>query len=225
MKTQLKSETISKDSIAEKITEKLNWRYAAKSYDREKKIAAENWSALENALALAPSSFGIQPYKFIVVKNEQIREKLRAAAWGQPQLTDASHLVVFAYKKVLTDADIEHYIDRIAAVRGQHRETLADYEQVMKDSAKKAYDEGYIETWNSRQAYIALGFLLETAALLEIDATPIEGFDAAQFNEILGLTDYSAVVVAALGYRDAENDWLAGLAKVRMPKDELIVNV
>jgi nitroreductase len=221
MKAELGKEKITK----EEILESLNWRYATKSYDKTKKVSEADWKALEEAIILAPSSFGLQPYKALVVGDPELREKLRAAAWGQAQITDASHLVVFAYKKTLTDADVEHFIERTAEVRGQTRESLADYENVLKGSAKKAVDGGYIETWNSRQAYIALGFLLETATLLGIDATPMEGFDAAQFNEILGLTDYSAVVVAAVGYRDAEKDWLVNLPKVRYRKQELIERI
>jgi nitroreductase len=218
MQTEMGKENLKNDTILEK----LNWRYATKGYDAAKKVSAEDWATLEQSMILSPSSFGIQPYKFIVVTDQELKEKLKPAAWGQSQITDASHIVVFAHKKTLTDADIEHYIDRIVEVRGVPRETLTDYENIMKGSAKKAVDGGYVEVWNSRQAYIALGFLLQTAALLNIDATPMEGFDAAQFNEILGLTDYSAVVVAAVGYRDAEKDWLANLPKVRMPQEELI---
>jgi len=204
------------------IIEQLKWRYATKAYDSTKKVSAEDWATIEAAMNLAPSSFGIQPYKFLLIESPEVREKLKAAAWGQSQVTDASHLVVIAYKKTLTDGDIEHFVERISEVRGTPRESLLDYENVMKGSARKAVDNGYIETWNSRQAYIALGFLLETAALLGVDATPMEGFDADQFNEILGLTDFSAVVVAAVGYRDAGNDWLAPLAKVRKPDGEII---
>lgn len=209
----------------ENILEKLKWRYATKAFDPTRKVSDADWEVLEESLTLAPSSYGLQPYKFIVVEDAAVRERLKAAAWGQSQVTDASHLVVLAYKKVLTDADVERYVDRIVEVRGGSRESLADYENLMKGSAKKAVDEGYIETWNSRQAYIALGFLLETAALLGIDATPMEGFDAAQFNEILGLTDYSAVAICPVGYRNAEGDWLAPLPKVRFPKEELIVRI
>jgi nitroreductase len=209
----------------EKILEHLNWRYATKSYDAAKKISDADWKILEQSLILAPTSFGIQPYKFIVVTDQATKEKLKPAAWGQSQITDSSHLVVAAYKKTLTDADIEHYVDRIVEVRGVSRETLLDYENIMKNSVKQAVDGGYVEVWNSRQAYIALGFLLETAALLHIDATPMEGFDAAQFNEILGLEDYSAVVLCAVGYRNAEADWLANLPKVRFSKEELIQNI
>jgi len=203
----------------------LNWRYATKAYDPSQKISDENWATIEEAISLAPSSFGIQPYKFVVITDPAVREKLKPAAYGQAPITDASHLVAFAYKKTLSDGDIEHFIDRIAEVRGADRETLLDYENVMKGSAKRAVDGGYIETWNSRQVYIPLGFLLETAALLGIDATPMEGFDPAQFNEILGFTDYSVTALAALGYRDAEHDWLEPLAKVRKPYDEIIQRI
>ena len=217
---------MSNNSISnEEILEKLNWRYAVKTYNPTKKVSDADWKILEQSLVLSPSSYGLQPYKFVVVTDPAIREKLKPAAWGQSQITDSSHLVVITYKKVLTDADVEHFVDRIAEVRSVPRESLTDYENVMKGSAKKAVGEGYIETWNSRQAYIALGFLLETAALMGIDATPMEGFDPAQFNEILGLTDYSAVVLAAVGYRDTEKDWLANLPKVRFPNEELIQRV
>ncbi len=209
----------------EMILEHLNWRYATKAFDANKKVSDADWETLENALLLAPSSFGIQPYKFIVVTDPAIREKLKPAAWGQTQVTDSSHLVVFAYKKTLSDADIDHYVERIVEVRGTPRESLAEYEGAMKNAAKQAVEGGTVETWNSRQAYIALGFLLQTAALLKIDATPMEGFDAVQFNEILGLEDYSAVVICAVGYRNAETDYLANAAKVRFPKEELIQRI
>lgn len=204
------------------IHEALNWRYATKAYDPTKKVSDADWATIEEAISLAPSSFGIQPFKFVVITDPATREKLKPAAYGQTPITDASHLVAFAYKKTLTDGDIEHFVDRISEVRGAPRETLLDYENIMKGSAKRAVDGGYIETWNSRQVYIALGFLLETAALLGVDATPMEGFDPAQFNEILGLTDYSVTALAAVGYRDAENDWLQPLAKVRKPDHEII---
>lgn len=211
--------------MSENILEKLNWRYATKAFDPAKKVSEADWRVLEDALTLAPSSFGLQPYKFIVVTDPAVREKLKAAAWGQPQVTDASHLVVFAYKKSYEERDVNRFFDRISEVRGQSRESLIDYEKAVRGSVQKASDGGYLETWNSRQVYIAIGFLLETAALMEIDAIAMEGFDPAQFNEILGLEDYSAVAVAAIGYRDAEKDWLVSLPKVRFPKEELIERV
>ena len=215
-------EAVREKTKSEKVLEQLNWRYAVKAFDSTKKVSDEDWATLEQSLVLAPSSYGLQPYKFIVVTDQELKEKLKPAAYGQSQITDSSHLVVVAYKKSLSDKEIEEFVDLIVKVRGTPREMLADYESAMKSSAKKATEKGYIETWNSRQAYIALGFLLETAAILGIDACPMEGFDAAQFNEILGLEDYSAVALAAVGYRDAENDWLAPLPKVRFPKEHLI---
>lgn len=208
-----------------KIIEQLNWRYAVKKFDSTKKVSDEDWNVLEHSLTLAPSSYGLQPYKFIVVTDENVKKQLTAAAYGQSQIADCSHLVVVAYKKVLSDADVARFVDRIVEVRNAPRESMKDYEDTMKASAQKAIHEGYIETWNSRQAYIALGFLLETAALIGVDACPMEGFDPAEFNRILGLEDYSAVVLCPIGYRDRENDWLANLPKVRFPKEELIQRV
>lgn len=212
-------------SRGEAILDRLNWRYAVKAYDKSTKVSEEDFKILEDAMLLAPSSFGIQPYKILVITDPVARERLKPAAYGQSAITDASHLVVFAYKKTLTDEDVDRFIEHIAEVRGQSRESLAEFEGSVKGAARRAVDGGYIETWNSRQPYIALGFLLETAALLDIDATPMEGFDPQKVNEVLGLTDYSAVVLAAVGYRDAENDWLAGLPKVRKPKHELIERI
>ena len=175
----------------EKILESLKWRYAVKKYDPTKKVSDEDWKTLEEALLLAPSSMGMQPYKFIVVKDPETREQLKAASYGQTQITDASHLVVFAYKETLTDDDADRLLDRISEVRGTPRESLADFESSVRSAAKRAVEGGYADTWNSRQAYIALGFLIETAAMMGIDATPMEGFDPAAYNEILGLEGYS----------------------------------
>lgn len=214
----------SKTISQKELREQLNWRYAVKQYDRTRTVSEEDWNVLEDSVLLAPTSYGLQPFKLIVVTDPAIKERLREAAYGQPQITDSSHLAVFAYKKLLTPDDLAKFIDRVAEVRNVERESLADYEQVINGSAKRAIDGGFIEAWNSRQAYIALGFLLETAAMLGIDATPMEGFDAAKFNEILGLEEYSAVVVAAIGYRSNE-DWLAPLPKVRARREDLVVRL
>lgn len=209
----------------EAILGQLNWRYAVKKYDPTKKVSDTDWKTIEDAMLLAPSSYGLQPYKFIVITDPAMKERLRPAAYNQPQITDSSHLVVFAYKRALTTEDVARFIDLNAEVRGTERESLEGFEKMLNDSAAHAIDGGYAETWNSRQAYIALGFLLNAAALLGIDATPMEGFEAAKFNEILGLEDYSAVVLAAVGYRDAENDRLASLPKVRGRREDLVVRI
>ncbi len=219
-------EDMSNNKISnEEIVDRLNWRYAVKTFDAGKKVSDTDWETLENALVLAPSSYGLQPYKFIVITDQAMKEQMVTAAYGQKQPADCSHLVVVTYKKVLTDEDVEHFVERIVEVRRVERESLAEYEQMMKNSAKKAVNEGYIEAWNSRQAYLALGFLLETAAMIGVDACPMEGFSVEKVNEILNLKDYSAVTLCAVGYRDAENDWLAGLPKVRFSKSELIKNI
>lgn len=207
------------------ILESLKWRYAVKKYDPAKKISAEDWQTLEDAMILAPSSLGLQPYKLVVVTDPEVRERLKEASYGQTQITDASHLVVFAYKQTLTEADGNALIERTAEVRGVSKDTLGDFEKSIQGAISRAVDGGYVDVWNSRQAYIALGFLTETAALIGIDATPMEGFIPEKYNEILGLGEYSAVAIAAVGYRDTENDWLAPLAKVRKVPSDLIVRI
>lgn len=206
----------------ETILERLHWRYAVKKFDAGKKVSDKDWNTLEQALILAPSSYGLQPYKFVVIQDENLKKELTPAAYGQTQIADCSHLVVVTYKKVLTDEDVERFVRLNMETRNQPHGQLADYEKTMKGSASKAVADGTIETWNSRQAYLALGFLLETAALIGVDACPMEGFNPDEFNRILGLKDYSAVAICAVGYRDTENDWLTKLPKVRFAKEELI---
>lgn len=209
----------------EQIIDRLNWRYATKKYNADRKISEPDWQTLQDSLRLAPSSMGLQPYKFIVVESAATREKLREAGYGQSSITDASHFVVLAYKKTFDEQDAAAFIDLMAKTRNVERDTLNEYEGKINFSTQKASDGGYLEVWNSRQVYIALGFLLQTAALLGIDSTPMEGIDTEKFNAILGLEDYSAVAAVALGYRDQEADWLSGLAKVRRPANELIETV
>lgn len=209
-----------KFSTNEFILDSLNWRYAAKRYDPSRIISDTDFETLMESLRLAPSSIGLQPYKFIVVNDRETREKLKAAS-GQAQFTDASHLIVFAYKKSFSENDIARSVEIVKQGWKQSDAESSGFESMVRGAAEKAANGGFLETWNSRQAYIALGFLLETAALLGIDATPMEGFDAERVNEILGLEDHSAVVAVALGYRDAENDWLAKKEKVRKEAAEL----
>jgi nitroreductase len=213
-------ETVSNETILKQ----LNWRYATKKFDSQKKVPPADWKALEQAVVLAPSSFGLQPWKVFVVTNPAVRATLRAAAYNQAQITDASHLLVFAFKKNLGPADVEHFIARICQVRGVSPESLEGYKNVMIGSIKRPADQ--VDAWAARQAYIGLGTFLFAAALRGIDACPMEGFDPAQFNQILGLDEkgYSAVVLAAAGYRAAD-DGYAGLAKVRFPHEHLIVPV
>lgn len=203
-----------------------NWRYATKQFDPLRKIGAEDWAVLEESLRLTPSSFGLQPYKFIVVTDPAIREKLVPVSWGQRQVADASHFVIFAIKNNLGESDITDYLNRIAAVRSIPVESLSMLRDMMIGSLIKGMDDAQRRVWQARQVYIALGNLMTSAALLHIDACPMEGFAPDQYDTILGLgkISLSAVVACAVGYR-ANTDKYAGYKKVRLPKKDLIVQI
>ena len=210
----------------EQLIGQLNWRYATKQFDSQRKIDSADWAALEESLLLTPSSFGLQPWKFVVVTEPALRQKLVPASWGQTQIADASHLVVFAIKKNLTEQDVDDYLDRIAEVRGVSRESLNSFRDMLIGGIIKGMDDATRKAWAARQVYIALGNFLNSAALLGIDACPMEGIQADKYDEILGLDKQglSAVVVAAAGYRAAEDKY-AALKKVRFPKEEVFVKV
>lgn len=220
MKAEQGKNTVEKDTILEQ----LNWRYAVKKFDSSKKVSDEDFKVLEDSLVLAPSSYGLQPYKFIVVTDDKTKEKLRPACYGQPQIVDSSHLVIIAAKKTLDDAFVEEYVQRLQEVRGTERETIEEYIQMMKGTMKTLRENDMEVSWSQRQAYITLGFLLETAALMGIDACPMEGFEPDKVDEILELEDYTASVLCTVGYR-AEDDWLAAVEKVRFTKDKLIKTI
>jgi len=204
----------------------LNWRYATKQFDPEREISASDWAVLEEALSLTPSSGGLQPWKFIVVTDPAVRAKLLPAAYGQAQIKDASHLVVFAAKNNFSEADVDAHLKHTAELRGVPVESLATYRAMLVGGIVKSMDETARNAWARNQAYIALGNLLTSAALLGLDACPMEGFDRAQFDEILGLKakGLSSAVIAAVGYRSA-TDKYAGAPKVRFPREELFVEV
>jgi nitroreductase len=203
-----------------------NWRYATKQFDPARKISTEDWSALEESLILTPSSFGLQPWKFIVVTDPTIREKLVPVSWGQRQIADASHLVVFAIKNNLGEEEIETYLKRIADVRSIPLESLTMLRDMMQGSILKGMDESKRRAWAARQAYIALGNLMTSAALLHIDTCPMEGFVPDQYDAILGLEKLhlNAVVACAVGYRTA-TDKYAGYKKVRFSKEDVILHI
>jgi nitroreductase len=204
----------------------LNWRYATKQFDPERKISPEDWLTLEEALVLTPSSFGLQPWKFIVVTDPVVREKLVAVSWGQRQVAEASHLVVFAIKKNLTEADIDAYLNRIAEVRGVTRASLSGLRDMLLGSIIRGMDDAARQAWAARQVYIALGNFLNSAALLGIDAGPMEGFLPDKYDEILVLPErgLTSVVIAAAGYR-AATDKYSATPKVRFQREEVIAHV
>lgn len=207
------------------ITNALAWRYATKKFDATKKITGETIHLLKESIRLSPSSFGLQPYTVVDVQSSEIREKLKAAAYGQTQLTDASHLFVFAVPTDITEADVDAFMQLNADVRNIPLDSLQGYAGMIKGSVQSR-TPAERSTWAAKQAYIALGFLLETAALIEVDATPMEGFDSAQFDEILGLTEkgLTTAVICTLGYR-AEDDEAATYAKVRKSESDMFLTM
>ena len=198
------------------LTDHLKWRYATKIFDPAKKIPADVWAALEEALVLTPSSFGLQPWKFFVVTDPAVKEKLVAASMGQGQPRECSHHVVFAIKKNTGSVDVEKYIQRIVEVRGGAAETLGGFKKVMLNFLSRPADKFNVDEWAALQVYIALGNFMTSAALLGVDTCPMEGIDPAKYDEILGLArkGYHTFVACAAGYRSA-GDKYASIPKVR----------
>lgn len=207
----------------DQIIQTLNWRYATKKFNPDKKIPDDVWHALEQSLVLTPSSFGMQPWKFLVVRNPDIRQQLVDSAWGQTKIAEASHLVVLAIKKDIGADDVPPYLERISKVRNVPKEKLEGLANMIKGYLEEPPFPLQPDKWSAKQVYIALGFFLYSAALLGIDTCAIEGFIPAQYDEILGLTEkgYSAVVLCVAGYR-AEDDEAADMAKVRYETDRVV---
>ncbi len=208
-----------------KIIEALKWRYATKQFDTEQKLSAEQLATLKEALRLAPSSFGLQPWHFIVVENPELRARLRAAGYDQPQITEASHFVVLAIEKNIDAALVDKYLKSIAETR---KIPLADLEgfRTMLNGALTMKPEAERRDWATRQVYIALGVLLTTAALEHIDAAPMEGFDPRQFDEILDLEkqNLESRAIVGLGFR-REEDLAASMPKVRYSEEEVFTTL
>ena len=211
--------TLSPDALLEA----LRWRYATKLFDGDRTIPAPLWEALEQALVLTPSSYGLQPWKFLVVQDPDLRRALRPHSWNQPQVTDCSHLVVLLAKRTITAADADRFVVAIAEARDQQLADLEGYRQMIQVDLIDGPRRLEIERWASNQVYIALGTFMTAAALLGVDTCPIEGFSPAEYDRILGLetSPYRSCVVCAAGYRDAADKY-AGLAKVRYAASELI---
>ena len=203
--------------MKEKILNALNWRYATKKFS-DRKVSDEDLKILIESARLAPSSFGLQPFKIFVIANKEIREKIKEAAWNQSQVTDCSHLVVFCARKDVDESYIKKYVNLISETRKIPSENLKGFEDMLMGFRKARNDE-FISEWCKRQSYISLGFLLETAALMKIDACPMEGFSPEKVDEILGLEEYTSVAFCALGYRD-ESDENASMKKVRFDEKD-----
>lgn len=203
----------------------LKWRYATKKFDPTKKIAPDLWAKLEAAAIHAPSSYGIQPWTFVVVTDPEMRKKLHPVSYGQAQILDASHLVVFAAKNPPTPEDVDKYVRRTAEVRGATVESLEGFRNMMLGSLSRM-DAAQGHRWAARQTYIALGVFLASAAMMGVDACPMEGFQPEKYDEILGLKEkgLGAVVIATAGYRSAEDKY-AEAAKVRFEAKDVVIRI
>lgn len=202
----------------------LQWRYATKVFDSTKVVPEAVFAKLEEALVLSPSSFGMQPWKFVVVTDPAVKAKLKPLSWNQSQVTDCSHFVVLARKKEITQADVNKLIDATYAAKGIPAGALDGYKGMMSGFVVQPGFDG--AGWAAKQVYIALGFLMSAAAMVGVDTCPMEGIDPKGFDEVLGLPaeGYLTTVACAVGYR-SEKDRHAGGKKVRYPASELVKRV
>jgi nitroreductase / dihydropteridine reductase len=208
-----------------KLIEALNWRYATKRMNG-KKVPDEKVNTILDAIRLSASSMGLQPYSILVIDNEELRKKLKPAVYNQPQITEGSHLLVFAAWDNVTEQHVIDYINNMAKVRDVTLESLEGFKNSLMNIVNGRSTQEKFE-WAARQTYIALGTAITAAALEKVDATPMEGFIPDEVDRILNLHEKGlrSVALLALGYRDSENDKLAGAKKVRRSKQELILNV
>jgi nitroreductase len=205
--------------------ENQNWRYATKKFDATKKISEKDLNYLKESIRLASSSFGLQPYKVLVIENEGIKQELLHAAYGQTQIVDAPVLFIFASQTNLDVVDVDAYFQNLISTREIPLEKIQGYKDYMTNSVTSIPKENRA-IWTQKQCYLALGNLLNAAAELKIDACPMEGFVAGKVNEILGLDQLhlSATLIAPVGYR-SEEDVAQHYKKVRKSENELFINI
>jgi nitroreductase len=210
----------------QQLVDALNWRYATKKFDPAKKIPAERWSALEQALVLAPSSIGLQPWKFFVVTDTGVKTQLMEASYRQAQVADCSHFVALTARRDIDAQHVERHIDRMAEVTGVTTESLAKFRTMTMRNLDKARAAGTLDAWQEHQIYIALGQFMAGAAVLGVDTCPMEGIEPEKYDEILGIagTNYATVVGCAAGYRLADDKY-ANTKKVRFKPEDVIVRI
>lgn len=202
---------------------RLQWRYATKQFDPTRAIDPQAWRALEDALVLAPSSFGLQPWKFVIVEDKALRQQLRAASWNQAQITDADKLVVFLGLRTVTVADVDRYLARQSEVRGTPLTALEGYRKVLVQFVANGWAAKDLAGWNARQVYLALGQFMTAAAMVGVDTCPMEGIDMAAYDRLLGLdgTPFTTLCSCTAGHRLATDKYGAA-AKVRYPKEQVL---
>lgn len=204
----------------------LNWRYATKKFDPLKTIPAETWDALEQSLVLAPSSIGLQPWKFVVVTDAAVKAQLVQASYRQTQAADCSHFVALAVRRDIDADHVDRHIQRMVEVRGITQESLAKFRAMTMSNLERAREAGTLDTWQTHQIYIALGQFMACAAVLGVDTCPMEGIEPGKYDEILGLagTEFGTVVACAAGYRVAEDKY-ATAKKVRFKTEDVVVRI
>lgn len=203
----------------------LNWRYAAKRMNGTK-VPQEKIETILEAIRLSPSSMGLQPYTILVIEDENLRKEIQKVAYNQPQIVESSVLLVFAAWDNISEAQVTEYINHIAEERGVAPETLIEFKNTLTGMITRNTQEQNFQ-WAARQAYIAFGTAIAAAATEEVDATPMEGFDAAALDQLLGLKEKGlrSVTLLPLGYRDSGIDWLASQKKVRRDKEKLFLQI
>lgn len=208
------------------LLEKLQWRYATKLFDTDKKIPDEDWATLEEALVLTPSSYGMQPWKFFVITNQELKESLVPASYKQTQVADCSHLLVIAVPTTLSVEDVDKLIETTVSLRNAPAESLDFYRTMIIRDIIEGPRSSDIPGWAKLQSYIALGNFMTSAAFLGIDCCPMEGFVPEMYDEALGLKErgLTTAVLCPAGYRAADDKY-AGAPKIRYPKDELVEHI
>jgi nitroreductase len=214
------------NGTTQRLLNALQWRYATKVFDATKKIPADVWQTLERALVLTPTSYGLQPYKFLAINDPAKRAELLPHSWNQKQVVDASHFVVFTARTKITDADVNKLVKLTSDIRKIPAKSLNFYRDMMLGDVVNGPRGKTAHEWAARQTYIALGNLMTCAAVLGVDACPMEGLNPAEYDRVLGLngSGYATVVACALGYR-AVNDKYASLPKVRYELNDLVQRI
>jgi nitroreductase len=206
------------------LVDSLKWRYATKRFNPGKKVESQLVDQLKEVVQLSPSSYGLQPYRVMLIEDPETKKQLQSLAWGQAQIVEAPLLFVFASYRDFGPEKIDQYLAKVAEVRNVSVDQLAGYGDFMKQKLGEK-SEQEMSNWTARQSYLALSNLLSACADLKLDACPMEGFEPAAFDEVLGLSKkgLQSVVLAAVGYRSDE-DQTQHANKVRIPVEELFLN-
>ena len=207
------------------IIDSLSWRYAVKRMNGNK-VSQDKLDTLLDAITLSASGFGLQPYQILMVEDDELKAKIQPIAYGQPQIVESSHLLIFAAWNEVTEAQIDVYMNLIAETRGMSLSDLGDFKGAIAGSMKYKSKEQQAQ-WADRQVYLAMGTALAAAGELQIDTTPMEGFIPAKLDELLGLEakGLHSVLILAIGERDEATDYMVNVKKVRTPKSELFVQL